>query len=63
MLKTACSSSLSQQARFALIVITSDDMERDKRELEDLVAHAVAEMDLNPVEFMQPGNVARMNKL
>ena len=38
-------------------------MERDKKELEDLVAHAVAEMDLNPVEFMQPGNVARMDKL
>jgi hypothetical protein len=48
-------------SQVALIVITSEDMERDKKELEDLVAEA--EMDLNHVEFMQPGNVERMNKL
>ena len=40
-------------SQVALIVITSEDMERDKKELKDLVAQAEAKMDVNPVEFMQ----------
>ena len=38
-------------------VMTSDNMDKDKKELEELIAQAEEEMDLNPVEFIQAGNV------
>jgi hypothetical protein len=44
------------------IVMTSDDMDKDRKELGELIAQAEDKMDLNPVEFMQVGNVERMNK-
>ena len=45
------------------IVMTSDYMDKNKQELEDLVVQTEDKMDLNPIEFIKVGNVERMNKL
>ena len=45
------------------VVMTSADMEKDKKDLEELIAQAEDEMNLNPVNFVQVGNVERMNRL
>ena len=38
-------------------------MDADREEIELLIDEADGQMDLNPVEFMQPGNSERMNRL
>ena len=38
-------------------------MEKDRNYLEDLIAQVEEEMNLNPVDVMQAGNVERMNKV
>jgi hypothetical protein len=43
--------------------MTSDNMDKDKKELEELITQAEEEMDLNPVEFIQAGNVEYMIQL
>ena len=45
------------------VVMKSVDMEKDKKDLEDLIAQAEAEMDLNPADFIQAGNRELMTQL
>ena len=40
---------------FAAAMMTSEEMETDKTNLEDLITQAEAEIELNPVEFIQVG--------
>ena len=38
-------------------------MEKDRKDLEDLITQVEEEMNLNPVDVLQAGNVERMNKV
>ena len=43
--------------------MTSEEMNADKTELEDLITQAEAEIELNPAEFIVVGNVEYMKQL
>ena len=45
------------------MVMTIKDMDKDRKNLEDLIAQAGEEIKLNPVEFIQAGNVEYMMQL
>ena len=45
------------------IVMSGPDMEADREEIELVIDDAEGQIELNPVEFMQPGNSERMNRL
>ena len=45
------------------IVMSGPDMETDREEIELVIDDAEGQIELNPVEFMQPGNSERMNRL
>ena len=45
------------------IVMSAPDMEAERREIKTLIAGAEADMEMNPLEFMEPGRVEQMTRL
>ena len=53
----------SRASAIKSIVMSAPDMEADKEEIELLIDEADGLMEMNPVDFMQPGNSERMDRL
>ena len=45
------------------IVMSAPDMDPDREEIENLIDGAKADMEVNPVEVMEPATVDYMNNL